>query len=334
MGNTKIEWAEKVWNPVTGCTKISQGCANCYAERMSKRFGETWGLPVGDPFKVTMHPDRLEQPLRWNKPSKVFVCSMSDLFHDDVPDDFIMKTFEIMANAQWTNGHRLLVLTKRPERMAKIIKAIEEDILEQRKPIKNSDGTTTHRMTFNFPLQNVWLGVTAENQEQADKRMPILLQILAAKRFVSVEPMLGNVDLRTFSTDGGAYYPLDGDVGVEGRGHCKGPKLDWVICGGESGPGARPMHPDWVRSLRDQCQASGTPFLFKQWGEWAIADIGNVDIAKKHFLISRQGKDETEKPIDQYSEGTKHMVFVGKKKAGRLLDGRVWDEYPATTKEG
>ena len=213
MGNTKIEWAEKVWNPVTGCSKISPGCENCYAERMAFRLRGRCGYPDGEPFRVTLRPQRLEEPMRWRKSSMVFVCSMGDLFHDDVPDDFIHRVFATIGQCP---QHTFIILTKRPKRM----KAFIEDYYAYESPT------------------NVWLGVTTENQEMADRRIPILLQIPAVVRFVSVEPMLGPVDLA--------------------RG-CE--KIDWVICGGETGPNARPMHPDWVRSLRDQCQSAGVPFF-------------------------------------------------------------------------
>ncbi|MEN6567160.1 MAG: phage Gp37/Gp68 family protein [Veillonellales bacterium] len=312
MGKSKIEWCDRVWNPVTGCTKISPGCQNCYAERMSKRFGEKWGLPKDNPFKVTLHPDRLDQPLHWTKPSKIFVCSMSDLFHDDVPDSFLDQVFAYMAKAE---QHTFLVLTKRPERMRNyIFKAMyDEDC--------NYDGWYEALNELGIPdaapMENVWLGVTAEDQEQADKRIPILLQTPAAKRFVSVEPMLSAVDLNRYimpsqkakGTLFGAPIELSGKdladlVGLH--------SLDWVICGGESGPGARPVHPDWVRSLREQCKMSKTAFLFKQWGEWAPMPC--IDSAVKSS------------PVYEFSNQC--MCRVGKKKAGRLLDGQLWDQYP------
>lgn len=331
MSESRIEWTDRVWNPITGCTPISPGCDNCYAERMSKRFAETWRLPAENPFKVTLHPERLEQPLNWKKACKIFVCSMSDLFHDDVPDDFIMQVFSTMAHAQWYHGHIFLVLTKRPERMKHIIEIIKADIEEQARPIRNANGTTTRRLHFAFPLNNIWIGVTAENQEQADKRIPILLQTPAAKRFVSVEPMLGEVDLSHFKdgswydAEGADYYDaLNGSAYWANGDHglSEGPKLDWVICGGESGPGARPMHPEWARSLRDQCQAAGVPFFFKQWGE---------------FCAISQMTNDTYRAWDCY-HGTEHcwkedepIWRVGKKKAGCLLDGQEWKQFP---KEG
>lgn len=321
MSNTKIEWADRVWNPVTGCTKVSPGCAHCYAERMAKRLAGRCGYPTNEPFKVTLHPDKLDEPDKWKKPARIFVCSMGDLFHDDVPDSFLDKVFAMMAKA---SQHTFLVLTKRPERMRDyILKAMcDEDC--------NYDGWYEAIAELGIPdatpMENVWLGVTAENQEQADKRIPILLQIPAAKRFVSVEPMIGPVDLmypKTIWPDGPQYCCSGRDCGCHGMPIDPplifgfGNRIDWVICGGESGPGARPMHPDWVRSLRDQCQASGTPFLFKQWGGWLpnAQEYGcynpGVNFEQRHVIV-----------------GNILMCHVGKKKAGRLLDGQLWDQYP------
>ena len=303
MGNTKIEWAEKTWNPITGCSKISEGCRNCYAERMSKRLAGRCGYPKENPFAVTLHPERLEEPLRWRKPSRIFVCSMGDLFHEDVPDEFIDQVFGVILACRILKNipsHTFLILTKRPERMARYLTEREpvellkawaniapvrtdnEDITfdelvysecchDWDKNGRNSKGSEYKPWGYIdslWPLPNVWFGVTAENQEQADKRIPILLQIQAAVRFVSVEPMLGPVDL----TDLQIPYEVDprgfnfnalteNDDDHYYNHHAK---LDWVICGGESGPNARPMQQEWARSLRDQCVAAGVPFFLKQ----------------------------------------------------------------------
>jgi protein gp37 len=223
MAETKIEWTKnsdgtkgKTYNPVTGCTKISPGCQNCYAERMSKRLAGRCGYPKDDPYAVTLHPDRLNEPLRWKKPSRIFVCSMSDLFHDDIPARYIFEVLDVIRKCP---QHIFQVLTKRPERMRDIFKMID--------PI--------------CQYKNLWLGVTAENQEQTDKRIPVLSQTPAEIRFVSVEPMLGPVDLSRH-----LMY------------------LDWVICGSESGPGRRPTEISWIRSLRDQCVSAGVSFFLKQ----------------------------------------------------------------------
>lgn len=323
MADTKIEWAEKTWNPVTGCTKISPGCKNCYAERMAHRLQAMGQQRYLNGFKPTCHPDILDEPMRWRKPSRIFVCSMADLFHDDIPIGFITN---VLLTAQMAQQHTFLILTKRPERMKKVLSAI---------------------FAVNVPLPNLWLGVTAENQEQADKRIPVLLQIPAAKRFVSVEPMLGPVDLTDLSNGENAIATVNVTPGLYGLGEQTEIKhgLDWVICGGESGPGARPMHPDWVRSLRDQCQAANVPFLFKQWGEWApwmdedkfTHDQDQSSRNEQHY-VNHDGTtgscwlyDADGTWTNWTGEPEENCCVVsrlGKKKAGRLLDGQLWDQYP------
>ena len=213
MGTTAIEWTDIVWNPVTGCDKVSPGCDHCYAERIASRRGK--GFPNG--FALTLHPERLRSPLHKRKPKRIFVNSMSDLFHDGIPDDYIAEVFAVMAEADW---HTFQVLTKRPGRMR--------------------SWTRRHRLD---PLPNVWLGVSAEDQKWADIRIPVLLDTPAAVRWVSAEPLLGPINL-------GAYLPV----------------LDWIVVGGESGPGHRRMEPGWAREIRDQCVAAAVPFHFKQWG--------------------------------------------------------------------
>lgn len=294
---SKIEWTEHTWNPVTGCTKISAGCQNCYAENMAKRFGGK------DGFKVTLHPEKLDIPLKRKKPTTYFVCSMSDLFHEDVPDDFIISIFNTMANSHALYSHTFQVLTKRPERMQEIIKKIGTNLKEQRKTIKKENGNTECNITFAFPLQGIWLGVTAENQEEANHRIPILLDTPAALRFVSIEPMLDEVDLEDIRDP--KHFPsllrtdvLRGqDIHEDDDNHwTPSNKLDWVICGGESGQRARPLNPLWVKSLQEQCAKANVPFFFKQWGEFTCKDG--------------------------------EMIRVGKKEAGYLIDGKECREIP------
>ena len=298
---TKIEWGDETWNPITGCSKISEGCQNCYAERMSKRLAGRFGYPADKPFKVTLHEDKLDEPLKWRKPRRVFVCSMGDLFHENVPDKAIIDVLSVIAECEYQKlNHVFMILTKRPGRMLELFTngTIHNDVWVQTSRGCNAEPSL-------WPLPNLWLGVTVENQQRADERIPILLQIPAAKRFVSVEPMLGSVDL-TF--DAGTGQGLRDSFFSYG--------LDWVICGGETGPGARPMHPDWVRSLRDQCTAAGTPFFFKSWGNW---------------VAPSQMPGNTYREIVDFGSGigiTDNQLGVGKKRAGRLLDGREWNQYP------
>lgn len=232
-GKSTIEWTESTWNPVTGCTKISEGCVNCYAERLAKRLKAMGQANYINGFEVTLHPNALQLPLKWKRPQKIFVNSMSDLFHDSVPIEFIQQIFKIMAQANW---HRFQVLTKRAERLAEIAPQLI------------------------WP-QNIWMGVTIEKSNYLS-RLDYLRQTPAAVKFLSLEPLLGpmpDIDLTN---------------------------IQWVIVGGESGPGARPIEKKWVIDIQKRCSESKVPFFFKQWGG------------------------------------------VNKKKAGRLLDGKVYDEMP------
>jgi protein gp37 len=274
---SKIEWTDKTWNPVTGCTKVSQGCKNCYAERMYERFNGH-----GSFKNVTCHQDRLTQPMKWKKPSMIFVNSMSDLFHEDVPFIFIDAVFSVMSDI---DHHIYQVLTKRPQRMVEFFKWKRDE--------------------FGVPWQpkpNVWLGVSVEDQKAADERIPLLLQVPAAVRFLSCEPLLGPVRLTQIDADAAGHKEYCTINALTGRHTdmarpCEDvPSIHWVICGGESGPGARPMNPDWAQSLRDQCASAEVPFFFKQWGAWS-----------------------------PYGDR------VGKKKAGRILDGSTYDQFPGVS---
>jgi len=319
MTKTKIEWADNVWNPVTGCTKVSEGCRNCYAETMANRF---WGdRKFSD---VRIHPERLGQPLDWGKPVRVFVNSMSDLFHKDVDSRYIGNVFQIMQKAK---QHKFLILTKRADRMQKLLS-------------QWSDGHDPKSWP-DWPLPNVWLGVSVENQKTADERIPLLLQTQAAVRFVSCEPLLGPIDLWKFATREetfGSMYDHRGSYGFI-PGFPKDPikyheGIDWVIAGGESGKNARPMHPDWARSIRDQCVDAGVPFFFKQWGEWAeVYEAGDGWYClsnKKGNEIMTRIPNKT-KILENAWDG--HLIArVGKKRAGRLLDGREWNEFPMSEK--
>lgn len=326
--STKIEWVKNrdgsqglTWNPVTGCTKISPGCQNCYAERVSKRLRGRCGYPAEDPFRVTLHPERLEEPLRWRKPSMIFVCSMGDLFHEDVPRWIRFEVMDIILQAK---QHIFLILTKRPANM--------KDFFEW---YYTKAGRTTET------IKNLWLGITAENQEMADLRIPILLQIPAVVRFVSVEPMLGPVDLTAVRLPDhlqpdwayGMPYGITFDALQPNESHIYDSEnhLDWVICGGETGPDARPMHPDWVRSLRDQCQSADVPFFFKSWGEWVCRPWSSDNGRKRELCLGMDGTSvyaQVGHMMGFRKPGEALMVRVGKKAAGRLLDGRTWEEMP------
>ena len=299
---TGIEWTDATWNPVTGCAKVSAGCKHCYAER---NWGRLQHLPAyaGRAFTdVATHADRLLQPLSWKRPRRIFVNSMSDLFHQDIHDDFIGMVFRTMARAP---QHTFQVLTKRAERMQRLL---------------------THPKMRGFvgdapwPLPNVWIGVSVEDQATADERIPLLLDTPAAVRWISAEPLLGPVSLTKeyLSMKCGGTYPFR-SLGDEHRTKLID-LLDWVVVGGESGPQARPMHPAWARSLRDQCAAAAVPFLFKQWGEWQPVHPSGA-------AIPGCGTTPQREPAFRFEHGH-YFTKVGKKLAGRLLDGALHDGYP------
>lgn len=234
MNRSKIEWTESTWNPVTGCNKISPGCKNCYAERMAKRLKLMGSERYANEFKLTLHEDVIDAPLTWKKPQTIFVNSMSDLFHEDIPLDFIQKVFNVMVKAEW---HTFQILTKRSERLEELSRFLPWS-------------------------KNIWMGVSVENQKYTF-RIDNLRKVPSAVRFLSIEPLVGKI------------------TRINLRG------IDWVIVGGESGPKARYMDPDWVRLIRNKCNEQEVPFFFKQWGG------------------------------------------VNKKKAGRLLDRKTWNEMPS-----
>jgi protein gp37 len=305
-----IEWTDSTWNPVTGCTKVSAGCKNCYAERLAPRLGQDFS-------EIILHPDRLDAPLHWRKPRRIFVNSLSDLFHEDVPDDFIANVFSRMNSAR---QHIFQVLTKRPERMLRWFSRCGNGgglgwiTHNNTEPVKAYRGTGIIVGTSDrWPLPNVWLGISCEDQQTADERILLLIQTPAAVRFISAEPLLGPIKLTAISDH---TCPKPASRNALERQTCSSmPMLDWVIVGGESGPGARPMHPNWARSLRDQCQAAGVPFFFKQWGEWC-------PVVKQGEWWRGQNNDQYP---DQRIDG---FVRPGKHAAGRILDGRTWDEMP------
>jgi protein gp37 len=248
---TAIQWTDEVWNPVTGCSRVSEGCRYCYIERTPPFRMQ--GRKLGDP--VQLHRDRLYQPLKWKKPRRVFVNSLSDLFHDDVRTDFIQEVFAVMAIC---SQHTFQILTKRPQRMFDIVSSWGADDLY----------TYWHafsgqpREAQGWPLPNVWLGVSVEDQQAADERIPLLLQMPAAVRWVSAEPLLAPVDLCR-----GGFSFLERVKSPSGTQH---ERIDWVVVGGESGPDARACDVAWIRSLVRQCRAPGVPCFVKQLGSYVV----------------------------------------------------------------
>lgn len=305
---TGIEWTDATWNPVVGCRKVSDGCKNCYAKSLHdlrhKAYHQGKKMPAqyAEPFEtVQLMESRLALPLKWRKPKRIFVNSVSDLFHDGVPDSFID---EVMAVVRLAKQHTFQVLTKRAARMLAWYErwANEYPGFDGRLP------------------ENLWLGVSVEHQAAADKRLPYLLEIPNVRRFVSCEPLLGPVNLRA-AIDRENRLIYDGLDGIrteyDQSGHTFTQayrKLHWVIAGGESGKNARPMQADWARALRDQCQATSTPFFFKQWGEWCQND---------QFQVSRRMAKE----IWRWLDGSISMR-VGVQASGHLLDGKEWRQTP------
>jgi protein gp37 len=319
MDKSKIEWTDATWNPIRGCSKVSTGCANCYAERVASRFNGP-----GMPYEGTTENGRwnghvkvvdavMDQPLRWRRPRRVFVNSMSDLFHEKLEFETIAQIFAVMCAAK---QHTFQVLTKRPGRMLEFFDWMSSPnmggcLTPQRKMTlainhKMGGRAPGGRLTeeSSWPLPNVWLGVSVEDQKTADERIELLLQTPAAIRWISAEPLVGPISLRW-----GKWHPWKNTPGSVNNEYDSAKDLNWVVTGGESGPGARPADPKWYQELRDQCTAAGVPFFFKQWGEWSPVP------AKQSF----QGA--------LYSVTT-GCARIGKAAAGRILDGRTWDEYP------
>lgn len=334
--NTSIEWADRTWNPLLGCERVSPGCDSCYAINTATIRAGNPHPKVAAAFaglterrdgrmdwtgRINLLPERLTQPLTWRKPQKVFVNSQSDLFHKDVPMAFIHKVFAVMAA---TPQHTYQLLTKRPGRMRALLrdecrcgnghqpgvhfKSAIEWVATPGNP-KHVPGLQPGLFSkINWPLPNVWVGVSVEDQKRADLRIPALLQTPAAVRWISAEPLLGPLSLRgwiehTPAEEGG--YPA---------------YLDWVVVGGESGSAARPMHPDWPRQIRDQCTAADVPYFFKQWG--AYRPGGHP--AQPATWIDHNGIR-----VHAGALGAVAVSRVSKKEAGRALDGQTWDQYPA-----
>lgn len=357
---TKIEWTQRpgtkgeTWNPVVGCSIKSAGCTNCYAMKMAYRL-EAMGVPQyqgttekvnGKPVwtgKVALAEKALALPRGWKKPRTVFVNSMGDLFHEDVPDEWIDRVWAVMA---MTPQHTYIVLTKRPERMREYLTSEREDLINGEAGVLAHWDDMPQRGTG--PLSNVWLGTSAENQETADERIPELLATPAAIRLVSCEPLLGPIDLSAMPFAEGdprhRWCALTGQALMYSTGINGNPdmtvrlekpvreSLDWVISGGESGRGARPMHPAWARGLRDQCFAAGTPFFFKQWGEWLPGEVYAEGLSGG-LVRHQDGTDNAHggRPDHWWSGdafGGLVSTLVGKKAAGSEIDGREWLQFP------
>lgn len=356
---TKIEWTEATWNPITGCSVVSPGCTNCYAMKLAgtrmqhhpSRAGLTRDSKAGPVWtgEVRFNEQWLDQPLRWKRPRLIFVCAHGDLFHENVPDAWIDRVFAVMALAP---QHTFQVLTKRAERMRAWFATGHQTwgrVETVRRQLCGFDGYRGE--TPPWPLPNVWLGVSVEDEDQAADRLPWLLDTPAAIRWMSGEPLLGDIDLTCVRTVGGLLGSVDLDAttgeifwagahtyrdSIAARKGRTG-KLDWIVVGGESGPGARPMHPDWARNLRDQADRANIPFFFKQWGDW-IPEVGAVDgwalgddpeisrFEYRDWEGDHWGHPYSKAWCDDVDDDT--VSRVGKKAAGALLDGVEWRQMP------
>lgn len=362
--DTKIEWTKdgSTWNPVTGCDQVSPGCDNCYAKTVAEDPRNRSHYP--NLFAVTLRPEALNLPLRWKTPRMIFVNSMSDLFHASISDEYIAKVFAVMALSP---QHTFQVLTKRHARMRSLLNSSEFHRMVRGLVLTASDWLipgvcvmcrhTKARHTkagrcqgkscpcgswswswavpaSSWPLPNVWLGVSVENQKWADLRIPALQSTPAVVRFLSCEPLLGAVDLTPFMTP----RPYEDSRETEDWG------IHWVIVGGESGKEAKPMHPRWAQVLRDQCVESDTPFFFKQWGEWAPpSDALHFERPRteggmgktpqgghRSIYLDEAGEVRSTNELKRFvlPDNWANLARVGKRNAGRMLDGKLWDEYP------
>jgi len=313
--NSKIEWTDHTFNPWIGCTKVSPACKHCYAEALDKRWGRNnWGANA---TRTLTGAANWKKPLQWNKQAekegrryRVFCASLADVFEQhgnpQTADSMTAWRRDLWDLIESTPNLDWLLLTKRPENVAVM--------------------TPEHWDDVNWP-HNVWIGTTAENQAEADKRVPELLKIPARVRFLSCEPLLGPVEMSDYF---GKLQPINDESYTDPVRN----GIDWVICGGESGHGARPMHPDWARSLRDQCAAAGVPFLFKQWGEWAPVAFRSPSANRFGEFVTVAGNKQVFDEGSMTHTNTSCMHFIGKKAAGRLLDGREWNQFPHSTDHG
>ena len=331
---TAIEWTDATWNPVRGCTRVSEGCRFCFAEAIAARFSDA-GAPyhgfadrmrTGSKWtgRVEVIWPLLDLPLRWQRPRRIFVNSMSDLFHQALSIPELAHIYAVMVAAVHLRGHIFQVLTKRPGLMRHVLAQQQfweqvnaeatAHIMDRTDPLhrRSDDARATHDENGpDHPPPGIWLGTSVEDQPAADERLPELAATPAALRFLSCEPLLEAITPSLTA-------------------------IDWVICGGESGPNARPMHPDWARNLRDQCTTAGVPFFFKQWGEWVEVDGPKCraiapDAAVSGSWILPDGRLVGRNPTSnlRYSPyRTPVVAKLGKKRAGAMLDGREWREMP------
>ena len=327
--NSKIEWCDHTFNPAIGCMKVSDGCKFCYAEaEQDKRFGRAeWGPKTR---RVRTSPDNWRKPDTWNRKAKadgvirsVFCASLSDVFEDHPdwvePRRDLLKLIVETPNLDW------LLLTKRPENVLSMIEEAAKYAFDCGDTQTAVKWMVWLKHGSDHALPNVWVGASTENQKTFDQRVPELLKIPAKVRFLSMEPLLGSIDFKIVSNVDGLEVTTDslrGEVSIDGQAHLPCRKIDWVIVGGESGNNARPMHPGWAKSIRDQCVEAETPFLFKQWGEY-IGDFSELSLEQQWQVIEANGAIKS-----CAVDGFMPIYRLGKHKTGRLLDGREWNQFP------
>ena len=358
---TKIEWADSTWNIITGCSVVSAGCTNCYAMKLAgtrlqhhpSRAGLTRESKAGPVWTgdVRFNEGWFTQPLQWKKPRRIFVCAHGDLFHESVPNEWIDKVFAVMA---LTPHHTYQVLTKRPDRLRKYISdpptvrrvyelACDLAIWGKLRVVLIAPGSDETKAPAGprvfldqWPLPNLWLGTSVEDQARADERIPLLVDTPAAVRWISAEPLLGSVDLKRWlvcascADEVGAYKNEPRPLTTFDVGYCGNSRLNWVVVGGESGIGSRPMNPDWVRNIRNDCAAAGVAFFLKQWGDWIAAapDQTGYNEVLGSPVATIDGKIYDAENVIIWAQTGGLMARVGKKIAGRLLDGKQHDGYP------
>ena len=341
MARTDIPWAEHSWNPVTGCDPISAGCKNCYAKRMANRLKAMHQPKYANGFKVTCHESALQDPMKRKKPTIYFVDSMGDIFHKDVPFDFIDKIYASMA---LNPDDTFIILTKRYERMLEYASQFETDNNDrlfdawyEYLGYLPDEKEMVLLIKLKWPLQNVWHGHSISNQDDADKSVQYLLKTESAKRIISLEPALDLVEFQKSWLTGYENVPTGTCLGAQSAGKTETflvNSIDLIIMGGESGPDARPMHPDWARSVRDQCKDAGVPFYFKQWGEWIASAHVRCDGKSKGSFISNDYETLLAQNAISGDEAylNDRMPFimrrVGKQAAGYKLDGKIHREWP------
>lgn len=364
MGDrTGISWTQTInpdgtatpgatWNPVSGCTKLTAECKHCYVERDWHRLTHLPAYAGRSFTNIACHEERLDQPLRWQRPRRIFVCSTADLFHADVPDEFLDRVFGVMSLCP---QHTFLVLTKRADRMQRYLAApgrrltiaAAADTFPARHPLdwvradgleseaRGGDPNENSEWLPRWPLPNVHVGVTAGTQDSANERIGHLMLTPATKRWVSMEPLLEAVDLSCLPWPNGyPRHPDDISDGFHALRHST-LKLDGVVVGGESGPKARPMHPEWARHLREHCRKAKTPFFFKQHGEWAAIDPldwdGKAELLMLHTngqAYRPDGKRLPEMLLDARDHNWACMARLGRHKTGDHLDGKEHKEMP------